>query len=215
MEKYDYFKFLFVILLTVGFVMQIGIIKEQRIDNEELIQNWNKSLQVSNDLLYIVKEKQLNIDNLNNQAEFQINQYKILLDKNKNISEEYNTLFNDYKRDVVVDTMIIRPTYQQVVSFLSRDHTDIKTHIDSYNCVDFSNELTAHARDEGLFACASSIVMLNEGGHRLVAFNTIDRGLIYVEPQNDNIMTKDFGVGSIYWDSKVVRINSCWGVIDE
>ena len=120
------------------------------------------------------------------------------------LSEMYNNQLN-------ADIMILRPTYQQILSFISKDHTDIKIHKWSYDCTEFTNELIANARDKGIFACTAELTYLDgKSGHVLVAFNTIDRGIIYVEPQNDNVMTKDFGVDSVYWNNKVVKISSCW-----
>lgn len=211
MKIYDYFKFMFIMIIAIGFGISQGYIDQQQNEIDNLIFDLNQSIQVSNDLFNIVEKKQTHINNLNTQAELQAKQYKILLDKNKDINEEYNILFNEYKRDVLIDTMIIKPTYQQVLSFLARDHTDLKTHTWAYDCTEFSNKLIANARDEGIFACTTELVYLDGiMGHILVAFNTIDRGIIYVEPQNDDILTKDFGVGNSYWNEKIVKISSCW-----
>jgi len=206
MNKYDYFKFLFVILLAVGFSITISVIDEQRIDNKELLKELNKSLQVSDDLFNMVKDRQLKIDLLLNQIDLH---QKTLNTQDERIIE-LSEMYNNYNLNA--DTMILRPTYQQVISFLARDHTDIKAYKPfQYTCVDFSNKLIANARNKGIFACSTYLAHLDgKVGHSIVAFNTIDRGIIYVEPQNDNVMTKDFGVGSVYWDIKVVKISSCW-----
>ena len=37
--------------------------------------------------------------------------------------------------------------------------------------------------------------------HALIAFNTIDRGIIYIEPQSDKIM--NVRIGQPYWNRSV------------
>ncbi len=155
-----------------------------------------------------------------------LNKYKELYKENYQLNSKLNMKNNDienlkirlnatkamYKNQINNKKIIIRPTYQEVLSFLASDHTNLNIYKYSYDCTEFSNELIANARDNGLFACTAELGYLDKQGHVIVAFNTIDRGLIYVEPQNNNIMTKDFVVGVEYWNNKIVKISSCWGV---
>jgi hypothetical protein len=78
------------------------------------------------------------------------------------------------------------PTYQEMKTFLSQDNTDSKTYAeDKYVCVDFSAAVNNNAEAEGI-RCAIVDIFHPEGyGHTVVAFETTDRGLIYIEPQFD------------------------------
>ncbi len=174
-------------------------------DTEDYYDDYIRSIQTDHQeyLIFVQTDYQRYIDKQSNIIDNLTNKINNLTNK----IDEYENI--DY--NLSIDTMIIRPTYQQVVSFLSRDHTDIKRFTESYICTDFGNKLIANARDEGIFGCSTILYYLDKDtSHMLVAFNTIDRGIIYVEPQNDDIMTKDFGIDSVYWNYKVIKITSCW-----
>jgi len=78
------------------------------------------------------------------------------------------------------------PTYQEMKTFLAQDTTDSKTYTeDEYVCVDFAAALNNNAETEGI-RCALVDIFHPEGyGHTIVAFETADRGLIFIEPQFD------------------------------
>jgi len=46
-------------------------------------------------------------------------------------------------------------------------------------------------------------------GHAIVAFDTTDRGLIFVEPQTDKIH-EDLDAGDSYWDETIEEIDIYW-----
>jgi flagellar basal body-associated protein FliL len=78
------------------------------------------------------------------------------------------------------------PTYQEMKTFLAQDTTNSKTYTeDEYVCVDFSAAVNNNAEAEGI-RCATVDIFHPEGyGHTIVAFETTDRGLIFIEPQFD------------------------------
>ena len=78
------------------------------------------------------------------------------------------------------------PTYKQMVSFLRWDKTDRnKYDEDSYVCSHFARDVCNNAEAEGL-RCAFVNLRFPEGGHSIIAFDTIDKGLVYFEPQFDD-----------------------------
>ena len=79
------------------------------------------------------------------------------------------------------------PTYQEMKEFLAQDTTDSKTYIkDEYNCTDFSARVNNNAEAQGI-RCATVDIFYPEGyGHTIVAFETADKGLIFIEPQFDH-----------------------------
>lgn len=79
------------------------------------------------------------------------------------------------------------PTYREMKEFIARDSTNSKEYVkDKYLCSDFSTEVNNNAEAEGI-RCATVDIFYPEGyGHTIVAFETIDKGLVYIEPQFDH-----------------------------
>lgn len=79
------------------------------------------------------------------------------------------------------------PTYLEMQGFLDQDATSSKTYIkDEYVCTDFSAAVNNNADALGI-RCAIVDIFYPKGyGHTIVAFETTDRGLIFVEPQFDH-----------------------------
>jgi hypothetical protein len=97
------------------------------------------------------------------------------------------------------------PTRQEAISFIMTDRTSSKRYDDeTFNCAHFSFEVKNNAEIEGI-RCAYVFVALRGGvGHALVVFNTTDRGLLFIEPQSNEIVNLE--VGKDYWaDCVVVR----------
>jgi hypothetical protein len=81
------------------------------------------------------------------------------------------------------------PTYQEALAFIRQDKTDENEYImDTYGvyvCSHFARDVCNNAEAEGL-RCAFVELRYPDSGHSIVAFNTIDRGIIYFEPQLDD-----------------------------
>ena len=90
------------------------------------------------------------------------------------------------------------PTYKEMMDFLYADLTDRKTYvIDVYDCKHFSRDVNNAAQEKGL-RCAIVLIRFPDApGHMLVAFQTTDQGIVFIEPQNDRKMKVEKGVR--YW----------------
>jgi len=78
------------------------------------------------------------------------------------------------------------PTYQEMKTFLAQDTTDSKTYEeDEYVCVDFAAALNNNADAKGIRCAIVDIFHPGGYGHTIIAFETTDRGLIFIEPQFD------------------------------
>ena len=78
------------------------------------------------------------------------------------------------------------PTYMEAVAFLAMDRTDENEYVsDSYVCSHFARDVCNNAEAEGL-RCAFVELRYQKAGHSIIAFETIDMGLIYFEPQFDD-----------------------------
>ena len=77
------------------------------------------------------------------------------------------------------------PTYRGAVAFLRRDSTDGNNFIeDGYVCSHFARDVCNNAEAAGL-RCAFISLRYPDGGHAIIAFETVDEGLIYFDPQTD------------------------------
>ena len=77
------------------------------------------------------------------------------------------------------------PTYEEAIAFLRKDKTDENEYIfDTYECSHFSRDVCNNAEREGL-RCAFVRIIFPYKAHAMVAFNTIDEGLVYFDPALD------------------------------
>jgi len=78
------------------------------------------------------------------------------------------------------------PTYTEAVAFLAEDRTDENEYIeDSYVCSHYTMDVCNNAEEEGL-RCAVVELRFSDRGHVIIAFDTLDKGLLFFEPQFDN-----------------------------
>jgi hypothetical protein len=78
------------------------------------------------------------------------------------------------------------PTYQEMKTFVAQDSTNTNTYMeDKYVCVDFAAAVNNNAEAKGIRCAVVDIFYPDGYGHTVVAFDTTDRGLIYIEPQFD------------------------------
>jgi hypothetical protein len=75
------------------------------------------------------------------------------------------------------------PTWQELMDFLTADATDRKQYnVDSFACVAFAEELHNNAEAAGIEAAFVGVQFEDrEIGHALNAFNTTDRGLVFID----------------------------------
>ena len=77
------------------------------------------------------------------------------------------------------------PTYAEMMDFLAHDNTHLKPYIDGvYVCFDYAADMNNNADAAGIQA-AYVRLRSNDWGHAVVAFQTTDRGLIFIEPQSN------------------------------
>ena len=113
-----------------------------------------------------------------------------------NVAEELK-LLRSGKRYTLHD-----PTYSEVISFITSDKTDKKQYSEHFTCINFAQEVNNNAEARGI-RCGVVFVNLSGGdGHALVAFNTMDRGLVFFEPQSDERV--NLQVGKDYWADCVI-----------
>lgn len=110
------------------------------------------------------------------------------------------------------------PTYTEMLAFIAADQTDQNTYnADTYNCYDFTRDVCNNAFNAG-YRAGDVYIEFPNSAHAIVCFNTVDRGLIFIEPQLDDIVT--LTIGEYYsdsngfipttWDDTIVRYGIIW-----
>jgi hypothetical protein len=89
------------------------------------------------------------------------------------------------------------PSYQEVLDFVSRDKTDERPYNREWACAAFAEDFKSSANKAG-WICGYVIVYFPDGrSHALNAFNSTDCGLVFIEPQSDEVVS--LTVGEPYW----------------
>ena len=103
------------------------------------------------------------------------------------LEDELASLQVNYNRLTAGYGYVLRdPRYQEMQDFLKQDETSEHAYLrDEYICVDFAANVKANAAREGIRCAYVVIEYLGTTGHAIVAFDTTDRGLVYIEPQYD------------------------------
>jgi hypothetical protein len=111
------------------------------------------------------------------------------------------------------------PTYREALQFILSDKTNLNQyHEGTYTCANFAVDVENNAVKSG-YKCGYVIVFFPDGeSHAIDCFNTTDRGLIFIEPQTDAVVT--LNLGQPYWnrsqygpqnyDDTVARLSIDW-----
>lgn len=100
------------------------------------------------------------------------------------------------------------PTFQEVRDFILRDQTSRNYFIlYQYECRHFATAVNNNAEAEGL-RCAFVLLCFDRGQHAVIAFETVDRGMVYIEPQTDAAIHPE--VGSQYQGRTIKEILIAW-----
>jgi len=100
------------------------------------------------------------------------------------------------------------PTFQELRDFILSDPTSRNEFIlNQYECRHFATEVDNNAEAAGL-RCAFVLLCFERGQHAVVAFDTTDRGLVYIEPQTDARIHPE--VGGKYQANEIIEILIAW-----
>lgn len=177
-------------------------------------------IQAEKTMLFNQKETLENqLDDLQSEIEDLENEKNLLLSEISNLQTQISTLeveviesyatgydegeMAGYLQGVIdgVGTgYIIRdPTYSEAISFINSDKTDENQYIDGeYVCWNFAADFIENGFDQD-YRVGFVYLQFTESAHAIVCFNTTDNGFIFVEPQDDNILT-ELTIGEPYWD---------------
>lgn len=100
------------------------------------------------------------------------------------------------------------PSFQEVRDFILRDPTSRNSFVlYEYECRHFTTTVNNNAEAEGL-RCGFVLLCFDQGQHSVIAFETTDRGLVYIEPQTDAAINPE--VGGQYQGREIREILIAW-----
>ena len=104
-------------------------------------------------------------------------------------------------------------TRDELMVFITADTTNWNAYdVVNYNCVDYAIDLVANARKENLKVWIVGVTFNGkELGHSFVAFETSDRGVVYIEPQGDYTYS-NLSTGINLCDDWGAA--ECWGYVE-
>ncbi len=100
------------------------------------------------------------------------------------------------------------PTFEEARDFILRDSTSRNQFVlNQYECRHFTTDVKNNAEAEGL---RSAFVLLcyDRGQHAVIAFDTTDQGLVYIEPQTNARIYPE--VGGTYQGREIKEILIAW-----
>ena len=105
------------------------------------------------------------------------------------------------------------PSFSEARYFMNNDDTnEIPYEAVNFTCAHYSQRANNNAEDMGI-SCAVVILNFNLSSHAIIAFNTTDRGMVYFEPQTDDIVV-NLEIGNDYWTDCVIN-DPGWYYIDD
>lgn len=115
----------------------------------------------------------------------------------------YETGADGHRITLCNNKTAIDPTYQQLTDFVKSDKTDeIPYNYSGFACTDFAESVHNNAEAAGYKCAWVDINFINHGAaHSCNAFNTVDRGLVFIDctnygnPYNDKIVDLKVGKG--------------------
>ena len=175
----DMYKYLF-IGITFLFIAFIALMITSRISYLELKQQIFNVSQENEILEEKIKKTEKENELLNNQV--------------SSIRSQLVELQSETSRlqDRMSKERIVQPSYSDVLAFVEEDDTDKQRYIgDNYTfiCTDFADRFIGNFLKKGFFSCEAIIYLPENSSHSLVAINTTDKGLIFIEPQKDKVIT--------------------------
>ncbi len=80
------------------------------------------------------------------------------------------------------------PSFDEAARFIATDNTNFNEYSETYRCANFARDFQANALKSGLNCGYVTVLFPDLTAHALNCFNTTDRGIVYVEPQTDQVI---------------------------
>jgi DNA gyrase/topoisomerase IV subunit A len=203
------------------FIALIGSMITSRISYLELSQKISNLSQENELLKEKIKERELENNLLKNQTsslQSEISKLKSIL---TNTQSQLDKLQSETSRlqDRISKERIVQPSYSDVLAFMEEDDTDKQRYVSenyTFICTDFTDRFIGNFLKKGFFSCEAILYFPDNQSHSIVAINTTDEGLVFIDPQIDKVITS-LRVGDNYCDYinqdcdwKILSIKHCF-----
>jgi hypothetical protein len=226
------------IFLIIILTLQFNVIKNKNIEIVKL----NYTVTEQQNVIQTQNQTLINKMNMNSNLQKELTVATetlsgVILNKTKvieywqslyyNLNQSYNKLFVQYETVLAEkvmlnnhlknsDKVVVLSQYDYVKEFIRNDRTYLNRYdINSYNCQDFSQDMIRNARKYNMLSCVVTVTF-GDAAHQIVSFNTIDNGVVYVEPQTNKMfysleLGKNF-CDYVNWncDWNITKITDCW-----
>ena len=119
-------------------------------------------------------------------------------------TESANSTVGSSSQNIVLKN----PTFRELRDFIIKDPTSRNDFVlNQYECRHFATDVDNNAEADGL-RCGFVLLCFERGQHAVVAFDTTDRGLVYIEPQTDCRIHPE--VGGKYEGEEIKEILIAW-----
>lgn len=217
------FGLVIIILSTIAFSLYIHF-QLNLADTKHIVQECNKTLSNLSQTIDIQQEIIANLSIMNQELLSELEDIKLLYSIERQSRLDIENKFGQIEQDynlLKTEKNLIYPTYKQLKDFVKKDKTERLVYSDDFDCTDFSYTFLKNFAKEGYYGCTAVLDLIEDneiGGHMIVAVNTVDRGLIYIEPQDDYfIFSRDLQVGTNYCDTldwycqwEIIKVSSCF-----
>jgi len=204
--SYETIAMLLIVMLLFGYTIYkiVGLENEIREVNENVIKEFE-------DIRKDLADIDIKVNYLSESDSKILNYVK---DVEKDVREKIDDV--SFKLEDLSKRTIKTPTLKILQDFLEEDDTNEYKYVeDRFECTDFANRFVSNFLKKGYYSCVSYILFSNSA-HAIVAVNTSDYGVVYVEPQLDKIIY-DLRVGENYceklgWNcyERIYRIVDCF-----
>lgn len=199
---------IFILLLMIGFIVAVNLgLSQQKQELSDLNEEYQQEIDKQD---YLIKSMNQTTNNIVKVSLYIEEQLTKSLEEEKRLKQFYIDESRYYR--TLETNIAINPRYKDIIDFFRIDKTDEnKWDEHSYDCTAFSNDIVKNAIDNNMFMCTVEI-QWETGGHIIVAINTSDKGLIYIEPQTDRVIDLHLGKGghSGFPKETVVSYDSCF-----
>jgi len=204
--SYETIAIFLIVMLLFGYTIyrMVGLEDKIREVNENVIKE-----------LEDIKKELVDIDiKVNYLSESDSKTWNYVKDVEKDVKEKIDDI--SFKLEDLSRRTIKTPTLKILQDFLEEDDTNEYQYVENrFECTDFANRFVSNFLKKGYYSCVSYI-LFSDSAHAIVAVNTSDYGVVYVEPQEDKIIY-DLRVGDNYceklgWDcyARIYRIVDCF-----
>ena len=80
--------------------------------------------------------------------------------------------------------------------------------MNSFTCGDYAEQVQNNAENAGIKCAWVGIDFTQGGGHACNAFNTTDKGLIFIDCTTGDYIIKNMAIGNIYQPVQITKDNS-------